>query len=130
MALGTGSKRKVLVIEDEQLLVELLCRAMSDLLVEVATDGKEARQKLDESDYDLLIADLHIPGIRSRDLLRMMLEKEIGVPTIIISGLPLSDEYANMLRGSQYSVMLKPFQMKKIRERVMDLLRSAGSAAC
>lgn len=126
MGSGPGPKRKILVVEDEELLVDVLRRTLSDLLVEVATDGKEAWQKLNEETYDLLIADLNIPGIHGRDLLRMMLDKGIDVPTLIISGLPLPREIASMLEGSHYSVMIKPFLLGKIRERVMNMLKPPG----
>ena len=103
-------------------MADVLCRALSDLLVEVAMDGREAWRKLNESEYDLVIADLNLPGIHGQDLLRMMLENGIETPALIISGMPLSEDAADMLSESRYRVVLKPFRLAKIRAQAMDLL--------
>ena len=115
-------KRKVLVVDDDEGMIELLCKVLSDLPVDIAKDGKEAWRKLNEDDYDVLIADFNLPGIHGRDLLRMMLDEGIDVPTVIMSGLPLPEETVKMLNGSRCAVVLKPFSIEKIREKVLGFL--------
>lgn len=118
----SSGRERVLVVEDEALIADILCQALSDYLVEVALNGKEAWRKLNEQGYDLLIADVHVPGIHGYELLRMAFEKERSIPALVISGAPLAKEALGLLKDRRCCVLLKPFRLEKVRETVRMLL--------
>ena len=58
-------KRKVLVVEDDKFLSELVCRKLelSGLSVQAVSDGESALKTLESQPMDVILLDLLLPGI-------------------------------------------------------------------
>ena len=66
--------QKILVVDDEQDIIELLSYNLSREGFEVATatDGEEALKKIRARSFDLVILDLMMPGIQGMELCRIL----------------------------------------------------------
>src|SRR5438552_15160078 len=66
------SRARVLVVDDEASIRDLLAKtlALADYEVDVAADGRSALERLRMYTYDLLIADLKLPGMAGRAVSR------------------------------------------------------------
>jgi two-component system, cell cycle sensor histidine kinase and response regulator CckA len=121
-----GSGEVVLVVEDDELVREVLVRALTESGFRVlpAASGAEA---LDiavrrEQQMDAVITDLAMPGIRGRELAERLEKVRPGVPVLFVSG-HADDEVARRgLLDPGQPFLQKPFDPDVIAVRVRELL--------
>ena len=79
---------RVLVVDDEASIRELLSKtlALAEYEVDTAQDGRAAVERLRLGHYDLLIADLKMPGLDGLSLIREAKRLNVELPVIIITG--------------------------------------------
>jgi DNA-binding response OmpR family regulator len=117
----------ILICEDNKLAARALSAVLlrEGLQTETASDGNEAMFCLDNNDYDLIIADIHLPYHSGLELVRH-LRKDLGKDTPVIVVSAFSDlqmqKQAKELGANEYIV--KPVDMKDIAGRVRSYLVS------
>lgn len=118
---------RILVADDDPLMRDMvnvtLCRAGHD--VEVVSTGTQALGQLDDGDFDLVVADIFMPGGTGIELLISMRAKRIEMPFICISGGDgdLFRPYATtMVSLGAYKVLRKPFTP----DQLIDAVRGCG----
>src|ERR1700754_2388834 len=86
-ASGTARPR-VLVVDDEASIRDLLSKtlALAEYDVDVAPDGRSALERMRMYPYDLLIADLKMPGMDGLTVIREAKRYKADLPVIIITG--------------------------------------------
>jgi len=79
---------KLLVVEDDRMLLELIRRALTEdgFAVDVASDGEQAEPLAFMNDYDAVILDLVLPGKSGLQLLQQMRREGRTTPTLILTG--------------------------------------------
>ena len=96
--MGEGEKQRILLVEDEPLLANLLRQRLEKegFLVTEASDGEVALRLLREQSFQLLLLDIILPKISGFELLETMrADPELErVPTIIISNLGQDSDIA------------------------------------
>ena len=118
----TGRAR-VLVVDDEESIRDLLTKtlALAEYDVETAADGSAALGLLRASEYDLLIADLSMPGMDGLTLIRQVRRVHAELPIIIITGFSSESSAIEAVNLGVASYLLKPFG-------VPDVLAAARKA--
>ncbi len=111
---------KILVADDDatfrRTLVDWLEGAGYE--VEAVQDGYDAEQALAARWYDLVIADIRMPGNAELELLRAMREKRIAVPVILTTGHPSVPTAVDALRFSVVDYLIKPLDAGALLDRV------------
>lgn len=96
-----GDKKKILIVEDEQALLDLLRAKLSreNYDVEVAADGAEGLAKIKSWQPELILLDIVMPKMDGYEVLERMHEENIKIPVIIISnsGQPVEIEKTKKL---------------------------------
>ena len=69
---------KILIIEDDKFLRELIARKLTDehYEIEEAIDGEEGLKKVKTSKADLVLLDLILPGIDGFEVLKKMKDRK------------------------------------------------------
>ena len=80
--------KRILIVDDEPDVLDLLRELLDDCTVDSATDFQEAAALLDKNPYDAAILD--IMGVRGYDLLNITREKDI--PTLMLTAHALDPE--------------------------------------
>nr|WP_052567114.1 response regulator [Candidatus Magnetobacterium casensis] len=92
-------KKKIIVVDDEMDIVELLSYNLKKegFDVECSYDGEEALKKIEGTRFDLIILDLMLPGIQGMELCRMLkgAEQTASIPIIMLTA--KSDEVDKVL---------------------------------
>lgn len=112
----------VLVIDDEQMIRDMLCQALSnvDFSVETAEDVSGGIAKFDNGAFDLVITDIRMPGGDGHRVVHHIRNsKRQTTPVIGVSGTP------NLLnRGDFDDVLSKPFGIRALIEKARNLTQA------
>jgi len=126
-AQATG--RRILVVEDETALAEVMVEALRfhGHEVETAGDGRTARSKISERRYDLIITDLKMPHMNGRDFYRHVASVEPALARRIIfsTGDTASPETQAFFEEVGNSYLSKPFNLAELL-RVVDSVLDAN----
>ncbi|MDD3587203.1 MAG: response regulator [Thermoguttaceae bacterium] len=125
-ALESG-KRKVLVVDDDQDLVELIVDVLErDGRFETRSvnNGFDAGMMVKEYRPDLIVLDVMLPDINGKDVcLRVRSDKSLEeVKIICISGMVEEDRIQQLKEAGANAFLHKPFEMEKLIEQMCSLL--------
>lgn len=120
-----GKGKKVLLAEDNEinqmLVVHLLERW--NFVVEVAENGMIAFEKLRDSDYSLVLMDVHMPeldGYQATEKIRSELDNPKNqIPIIAMTASALKGETERCLAAGMNDYIAKPFDKNVLRDKVL-----------
>ena len=120
----TSHTNSVLLVDDEEMMrvviSDMLRHKQSNIRVETASDGSEALRKIDHQMPSILITDIVMPKVDGIELLKILQEKGIKLPTLVISGYSFPEGFQRLLSkagissSEQILFLQKPFSMKDL----------------
>ncbi|MBO4762889.1 MAG: response regulator transcription factor, partial [Lachnospiraceae bacterium] len=112
-------KEKILIIEDEQDIAELEkdYLELADFEVEIENDGKSGLAKALESEADLIILDLMLPGVDGFEICKRVREEK-NTPIIMVSAKKDDIDKIRGLGLGADDYMTKPFSPSELVARV------------
>jgi excisionase family DNA binding protein len=107
---------RVLVVDDESSMRELLSKtlALAEYDVDTAPDGRSALERLRLYPYDLLIADLRMPGIDGLHVIREARRMKASLPVIIITGYSTESAAIEAVNLGVSAYLTKPFRLPQV----------------
>jgi DNA-binding response OmpR family regulator len=128
----TRNRPRVLVVDDEPTLVELIGEVVGrniDCWMITAKNIGEARHILETQQIELLVTDVHLPDGDGMSLIPTLRRSHPQASAIVITGEPSMDGAINALRNGALDFVPKPFSADHLTERVKSaLLRQARIA--
>lgn len=121
-------KGKILVIEDEPAINDLICMNLeaADYVPVPFMDGDVFATHLEEkSDYDLALLDVMLPGKDGFYLLPLLQAK--GIPVIFLTAKGDLASKVKGLKDGAEDYLVKPFEMLELLVRIEKVLRRTGS---
>jgi two-component system, cell cycle response regulator CpdR len=115
---------RILLAEDDPSMRGFLARALTKAGHQVVAvpDGDAAVSSLAENDYDLLLADIVMPGVDGIDLAKRVNEDKPGVKVMLITGFAAVELKAKSVLDPSARVLSKPFHLRAIVDEVDKLL--------
>jgi len=113
----TGATRpRVLVVDDEASIRDLLAKtlALAEYDVDVAADGRSALERMRMYPYDLLIADLKMPGMDGLTVIREAKRYKADLPVIIITGFSTESSAIEAVNLGVAGYLTKPFRVPQV----------------
>ena len=116
---------KILVIEDDLSLQEILCRTLEQerYIVEVASDYRTGLIKLSDYTYDCILLDINLPDGNGLDLLRELKEMKKSGSLIIISARDSIEDKVEGLDLGADDYLPKPFHLAELLSRIKSVMR-------
>jgi excisionase family DNA binding protein len=114
---AAGSQRpRVLVVDDEASIRDLLAKtlALAEYDVDVAPDGRSALERMRMYPYDLLIADLKMPGMDGLTVIREAKRYKGDLPVIIITGFSTESSAIEAVNLGVAGYLTKPFRVPQV----------------
>ena len=122
--------KRILIVEDEQDIQELLEAYLGDAGYETATagDGIEAVSLFQQEAFDLVLLDVMLPKLDGFGVCELI-RRQSRVPIVLLTAL---DGEAEQLRGFDLEIddyITKPFSMPILLRKLAAVLRRAGGDA-
>ncbi|GAA1726965.1 response regulator transcription factor [Microbacterium paludicola] len=125
-----GSPVRVLVVDDEQMLTDLLSMAlkMEGWEVRTAESGFEALQAAKEFRPDALVLDIMMPDLDGMSVLQRLRQSGDDVPVLFLTAKDaVADRVAGLTAGGD-DYVTKPFSLEEVVARLRALMRRSGTA--
>ncbi|QHT71777.1 response regulator transcription factor [Rhodocytophaga rosea] len=121
--------KKVLIIEDDIHLVELLYIHLTDLGCQpsIAQLGKEGLQKMIQDSYDLVVLDIMLPDLNGFDICKQIRSHDIRIPILMLSAKSEEIDKVLGLELGADDYLTKPFSIREFIARVKAIFRRSES---
>ena len=126
-----GSPVRVLVVDDEAPLADLLSMALRYEGWQTATagDGAEALRAAREFRPDAVVLDVMLPDLSGLEVMRRLRADQHDVPVLFLTAKDaVEDRIAGLTAGGD-DYVTKPFSLEEVVARLRGLLRRSGAAA-
>jgi two-component system, cell cycle sensor histidine kinase and response regulator CckA len=112
----TSDRERLLIVDDEYELMAALVESLTALGYEAIglTSGEEALKALQGENFDLLLADLMMPGMDGITLLQAALELDPSLVGLIMTGQGTVQTAVEAMKIGAFDYILKPFKLRTI----------------
>ena len=122
--------KKILVIDDEELIIKSLVKLLEKHGYEVlvAKNGQDALAMAEEEKFDLIVADIRMPGINGVDTIKSIYESLEEnhlqkIPTIFITGYADDEIKTKAMKLSPVAYIYKPFDIADLVSKIKRELK-------
>ena len=124
MSSGNGASGRILVVEDDEAIADVVRRALRQEGHEVrsAADGVEALSLSEEFVPDLVILDLGLPRLDGVEVSKR-LRAESDVPILILTARAEVEDRVEGLDSGADDYLVKPFELSELLARTRALMR-------
>jgi two-component system alkaline phosphatase synthesis response regulator PhoP len=121
---------KILIVEDEKSIQQMIEYDLTQLgyQVETASDGLLGYQKALKGDFDIIVLDLMLPGMKGLDIAQKLKAAEHKAYIIMLTAM---DEEFQKIEGFEKGAddyMTKPFSPRELSARIKAVLRRQSSS--
>ncbi len=115
---------RILVVDDEPLILEGLSRLLAPLNYEViiAQGGCDAIIAIGKQQFDIILLDLGMPDLSGSEVLRFIADRGVETPVIVVSGESSIDGAINALRAGACDFVRKPYEAEELLRRIDNTL--------
>jgi DNA-binding response OmpR family regulator len=117
---------RILLIEDEQKMARMLELELTHegYVIDKAFDGISGLTKAEDSDYDLILLDIMLPGLTGTEVLRR-LRKTKDTPVILLTARDSTVDKVTGLDQGADDYITKPFVIEELLARIRANLRKS-----
>jgi DNA-binding NtrC family response regulator len=122
---------RVLIVDDEEELASTLAErlVLRGFQVESATSGTEALKLARQSDFNVVIADVKMPGIDGLDLMAEIKRDDPELQVILITGHGSVAEAERGKRAGAFEYVMKPIDIDALVEKIRNAARKEGGVS-
>ena len=126
-----GTPIRVLAVDDESSLTELLSMAMryEGWQVTTAASGNEAVKAAREIRPDAIVLDMMLPDFDGLEVMRRIRSEDPDVPVIFLTAKDAVEDRISGLTAGGDDYVTKPFSLEEVIARLRALLRRSGAGA-
>lgn len=125
-----SEKKKILVVDDDQNVLETVSRflSMNGYSVDTAQTGKEAIAKSRDHFYNLVVLDIRLPDMDGTELLTAMRDTEPKMVKIMFTGYPGYQNAVESLNKGADAYVTKPVELDELLKVIKEKLKEQDQA--
>ena len=115
----------ILIVDDEQDMLQLLKRSLAPELncrIQTATSGESALKIYSESTFDLVLADIKMPGMNGLELLELIKRENRDQTVVMMTAFGEIDMAVLTMKSGAYDFITKPFELDTLVLRLKKAL--------
>ena len=124
--------KRILIVDDEHKVLFIMRTALKlldrELEIEVAHNGQEALQEIEDRFFDLIITDLKMPGISGIRLTEAIRSLSPDSTVVWITAYGCYRVYGDSRRLGVYRCLDKPVKIGQLRQVTLDALEGASTS--
>ena len=119
-------KALILAVDDQRYFRELIAGTLSEegFDVRTASSGEEALRILDRADFDLVLADLVMPGMNGTELVQRIKQRNPEQDVLVVTGIVDVATAVDTMKLGATDYLLKPFDRHTLTNRVAAILQN------
>jgi two-component system, NtrC family, sensor kinase len=125
--------RRILVVDDERYILEFFVEVfkMYAMEVDTANDGKLAKERILEKDYDIVITDFKMPLVSGKELYQWITDNRPALTNrvIFVTGDTASYETQSFFEKTGSRYIAKPFKIDEVKEAIQETLEKSSESA-
>ncbi len=118
---------RVLLVDDDNFscILGKIILTKFNCSTDIAINGEEARIKLSSSQYDIILLDMHMPGISGIEVVKFLREirHDWSVKIIAVTASVLKGELVDYYKAGINDFLIKPFREKDIYYKICNVLQ-------
>jgi DNA-binding response OmpR family regulator len=125
-------KLAVLIVDDSFLMRDIIKDSIKDAIpgvaVSLAGNGDEARKKLTDMTFNLVLCDWEMPELNGNELLKWLREdsSQKTIPFIMITAKGDRDSILEVMKLGVTDYIVKPFSPEVLCQKVLAVLKKSG----
>ena len=125
-------KVKVLVVDDDKIICDVLENALSERSYELTSvySGSDALYELKNKAYDVVLLDIGLPGMSGLEVLTNIWLHHKGIATIMITGVDDTDTAVAAMKTGANDYIVKPFDLDRVDESIRKALLAKQAGVC
>jgi CheY-like chemotaxis protein len=128
---GGDQTGRILVVDDELPVASMLCELLVEdgHRAEAVSNGAAALKRLSESEYDLIISDMKMPGMGGEQLYGELRRRrpELCSRLLLTTGDTVGSEPRDFVARTGLDLVHKPFDVDSLRRTVRSRLANPGT---
>lgn len=120
------ASKRILAVENNDLVLSFLedGLTLAGYLVETASNGREALQKIDHAVYDLIISDVRMPEVDGPGLCEQLAARDADTLArlVFLASPDVLDDHRSFLDRTGVPVLTKPFELDDLHSVVERVL--------
>jgi two-component system response regulator QseB len=128
---GAGQAPRLLLVEDDRQLSELLTELFTDAgyTVDAALDGQSGLHRALTRPYEAMVVDRGLPAIEGAELLSRLRARGVLTPALLLTARGTLDDIVEGLDAGAEDYVVKPFEISELLARLRALLRRHQDSA-
>jgi DNA-binding NtrC family response regulator len=120
--------KKILVADDELLILYALSRALNCAQTEVKTvrTGKDALREIKDHCFDLCLLDIYLPDMVGLDIANILKKTAPATKIIVMTASEVDTDMMKTIREKSYIFLSKPFDLFQVKSFVNQILNEGG----
>ncbi|MHC4413689.1 MAG: sigma-54-dependent transcriptional regulator [Planctomycetota bacterium] len=121
------ARTRILVVDDEEGMLEVCAatlKKLPDAAISLERDGRSAAKRLTAESFDLLIADIRMPGLSGVEVLRSARQHDPNLAVLMITAFPSVDTAVQSMKLGAADYITKPFLPEDLLATARRLLEA------
>ena len=123
--LSRGSRKHILIVDDDKNILKLLKSALEDRYdVTAIANGKMAMKFLETKTPDLIFLDYQMPVMNGPEVFRAVKKNSslADIPIVFLTGIAEREKITEVISLKPQGYLLKPINMERVNEKIKALL--------